>query len=322
MNYIQQAYKGRNEWYWYVLTILIVFVGWQFIGTIPLLVAAVLFSSDLDVFYKAAADNFMTLGMNKNLFLVLMILTFVMGLITLFICVKKLHKRSIKTLITSRKKIDWKRFWFAFLLWGGIALVTPFASIYASPETYTWNFKLVPFIILLGISLLLLPLQTSFEELLFRGYFIQGLGILAKNRWIPLLVTSVSFGLLHLANPEVTKLGYISMVFYIGTGLFYGIVTLMDEGTELSLGLHAINNIVAATLVTADWVALQTDALYIDYAEPSVNYEMFLPVLVLYPIMLVIFSKKYGWKNWKEKLTGEIKEPLPDNYRIMDIDDE
>ena len=109
------------------------------------------------------------------------------------------------------------------------------------------------------------------------------------------------------------------MVFYIGTGLFYGIVTLMDEGTELALGLHAINNIVAAILVTADWVALQTDALFIDSSDPSVNYEMFLPVFVLYPIMILIFSKKYGWKNWKEKLFGRVVKPieLEENYRIL-----
>ena len=93
----------------------------------------------------------------------------------------------------------------------------------------------------------------------------------------------------------------------------------MDEGTELALGLHAVNNIVAATLVTADWVAFQTDALYIDSAEPSVGYEMFFPVLVLYPIMLLVFSKKYGWGNWKEKLTGKIKKPLglEENYRVL-----
>ena len=74
------------------------------------------------------------------------------------------------------------------------------------------------------------------------------------------------------------------MVFYIGTGFFYGITTLMDEGTELALGLHASNNILAAFLVTTDWMVFQTDALFIDTSEPSVTWEMFLPVFVLYPL--------------------------------------
>jgi hypothetical protein len=109
------------------------------------------------------------------------------------------------------------------------------------------------------------------------------------------------------------------MVFYIGTGLFYGIVTLMDEGTELALGLHAINNIVAAFFVTTDWTVFQTEALYIDTSEPSVSWEMFFPVFVLYPLMLLLFSKKYGWKNWQEKLAGRITEPLnlQENHRVL-----
>jgi hypothetical protein len=149
---------------------------------------------------------------------------------------------------------------------------------------------------------------------------MQGIGILAKNRWVPLVITSVVFGLLHGTNPEVAKLGQVAMVFYIGTGFFYGIVTLMDEGTELALGLHAVNNIVAAFFVTTNWTVFQTDALYIDTSEPSAGWEMFLPVFVLYPIMLVIFSKKYGWTNWQENLTGKITAPvnLKENYRVLE----
>ena len=319
MNFIQQIYTGKNTWYLYVTTLCIVFIGWQVIGVVPLLITAILHSADMTEFSRAADNGFMTLGINSNLFLFLMILSFVGGLIALLLSVKYLHKRKMQSLITSRKKIDWNRFWFGFLLWGAIGGLVTVIGIYLSPETSVWNFKPVPFFTLLTVSLLFLPLQTSFEELLFRGYLMQGFGFLFKNKWLPLLITSVVFGLLHGANPEVEKLGYISMVFYIGTGLLFGIVTLMDEGTELALGLHAINNIIAAVLVTTDWTAFQTDALYIDTSEPSVGFEMFFPVLVLYPILLYVFSKKYGWSNWKEKLTGEVKKPITieDNYRVL-----
>jgi membrane protease YdiL (CAAX protease family) len=320
MNYIQQAYKGANEWYHWVFTILLVFFGWQILGLIPLVIVAIMHSVDLSEFTNASANNFMSLGINKNLFLFLTIIIFFTGLIALFMGVKYIHKRTFTSLVTSRKTIDWKRFWFGFFTWGIIAVTVICAGILISPEQYIWNFKAVPFFTLLAISFLFLPLQTSFEELLFRGYFMQGLGILAKNSWLPLVLTSVVFGLLHAANPEVEKLGYLSMVFYIGTGLFFGITTLMDQGTELSLGLHAINNIIAAFLVTTNWTVFQTDALYIDISEPSVGFEMIFPVLVLYPFMLFIFSKKYGWNNWKDKLTGKIEKPvnLKENYRILD----
>ena len=310
MNYIQQAYKGKKEWYHWMLTLFVVFVGWQFVGVIPLFVVASMHSASMSELVNSVKDNFMTLGIDNNLFLFLMILMFIFGLISLFVSVKFIHKRNFTALVTSREFIDWKRFWFGFILWGIIATVVIIFGIFISPENYIWNFEPVPFFTLLAVSFLFLPFQTSFEELLFRGYFMQGIGILARNRWLPLILTSVCFGLLHAANPEVQKLGSISMVFYIGTGLFYGMTTLMDEGTELSLGLHAVNNIIAAIFVTTNWTVFQTDALYVDTSEPSVGWEMFFPVFVLYPLMLFIFSRKYGWKNWIEKLSGKIEEPI------------
>ena len=320
MNYIQQAYKGKNEWYHWVLTIVLVFFGWQILGVIPLVMAAAAKSENVAQFSEFAKDNFMTAGIDKNFFLFLMIFTFFVGLLFLCIGIKYVHKRSITSLVTSRDKIDWKRFFYGFFVWGILAIVMSYVGVLLAPENFIWNFNATPFFILVAISFLFLPFQTSLEELLFRGYFMQGIGVLAKNRWVPLIITSVVFGLLHGANPEVAKLGQITMVFYIGTGLFYGIVTLMDEGTEIALGLHAINNITAAFFITTDWTVFQTDALFIDTSEPSVTWEMFLPVFVLYPIMLFVFSKNYGWSNWKEKLTGKIIKPvnLKENYRILD----
>lgn len=309
MNFIQQAYKGRTEWYWYLITLFIISIFWQFIGVIPLSVAAFLKVGSMDKFMEAAKDAFATVGLNSNLYLFLVLLTLIMGLVGLLIGIKFIHNRLIKTVVTSRNKIDWKRVFYAFGLWFSIFVVIITIGIFLDPENLIWNFKPIPFLILVLISLLFIPLQTSFEELLFRGYLMQGLGVLAKNRWIPLLVTSLIFGLLHGANPEVQKLGLGIMVFYIGTGLLFGITTLMDEGTELALGLHAANNIVAAIFITTDWTVFQTEALYIDTSEPSLGWETYLPVFVLYPIILFIFSKKYGWKNWTEKLFGKIEKP-------------
>jgi hypothetical protein len=101
-------------------------------------------------------------------------------------------------------------------------------------------------------------------------------------------------------------MGNIIFIYYIGTGLFLGVLTLMDEGMELALGFHAANNLVSALLVTSDWSAFQTHSIFKDIAEPQAGLDVILPVLVIYPILLFIFSKKYQWNNWKEKLTGKI----------------
>ena len=138
---------------------------------------------------------------------------------------------------------------------------------------------------------------------------MQGLGVFFKNRWVPLIFTSAIFGLLHIANPEVSKLGYTILIYYIGTGFFLGIITLMDEGLELALGFHAANNLITALLVTADWTAFQTDSVFRDVSSPTLGYDVYIPIFVVFPILVAIFSKKYKWSNWKEKLFGNIEKP-------------
>ena len=104
------------------------------------------------------------------------------------------------------------------------------------------------------------------------------------------------------------------MAFYIGTGLLLGIMTLMDDGLELALGFHLANNLMAALLITSDYSALQTDAIfrYTGQENPQAMLsEMLLTMAVSYPLILLIFAKKYKWHSWKEKLAGNVYEPKP-----------
>jgi membrane protease YdiL (CAAX protease family) len=305
--YIEQGYKGLNELWRYAVGVIIIFIGWQFLGAGPLvliLLAKALETGDYPTDVASIANL-----LGSNLFFFLALLTFVVGFLALYLTVKYLHKQSFRSLTTSRKSIDWKRVFFTFFLWAVISVGFIGLDIFISPEDYVYNFQPRPFLILLLIALIFIPIQTSFEEYFMRGYLMQGLGIAAKNRWVPLLGTSIFFGLLHVFNPEVAKIGYGVMVFYIGTGLFLGILTLMDDGLELALGFHASNNLTAAILVTAEWTAFQTNSIYKDISEPEIGWEVFAPVFIVYPIVLFILSKKYGWTNWKERLTGEVLPP-------------
>ena len=100
---------------------------------------------------------------------------------------------------------------------------------------------------------------------------MQGLGVLTKNRCVPLIFTSTLFGLMHIANPEIDKLGYLLLVHNVGTGCLLGIMTLMDEGLELELGFHDANNLMGALVLTADWTALQTHSILKDITEQEMT---------------------------------------------------
>ena len=243
---------------------------------------------------------------NYNLFL--MLLGFVGMLLSVALCNKLINGNSFLSLTTSRSKVDFNRIFYSFFLWSSISAFMIALGYFTAPENYIINFNLQPFLILAVIVIILIPIQTSAEEYLFRGYMMQSLGSIVRNRWFPLIATSIAFGLLHSANPEIAKFGNVVYVFYIGSGLFAGIMTLMDEGMELALGWHAANNMTAALLVTADWTALQTHSVLKDISNPDIMplSDVLIPVLVFFPAILLIFAKKYGWTDWQGKLFGKI----------------
>lgn len=294
--YIEQSKTSYNKLKYYLpLTLsFIVFMLFNFI-----------LSKDMDTttIMHRTIDQF---GVNGTF--VLSVFPLSMGCFIVWIWVKLVHKQTLVSLTTSRNTIDWKRIAFSFIIWSSITIVLTLLAYFFAPEEFVINYKPQKFWIFFVLAIVLLPLQTSFEEYLFRAYTMQGLGLATCSRAVPFIVTSLLFGLMHIANPEVEKMGYIILIYYIGTGFFLGILTLMDEGLELALGFHAANNVVGALLLTSDWSAFQTHSLLKSVAEPSAGFEIIFPVFVLYPLLLIIFGKKYNWQwsNWQNKLFGKL----------------
>jgi len=304
--YISKAYTGLTDIWRYAVGVVVVFIATQ-IGSLPFIIAIGMKTIQDDLSLEDIEDeNLMMNILDSNTTLALMLLGFAVGLAGLFIWVRSVHKQKLTALTTSRKKIDWGRVLFSFSLIAIVTIVLTIIDYKSNPEDYVLQFDAGLFAVLAIIAILLIPLQTSMEEYFFRGYLMQGIGVMAKNKWLPLIITSVAFGGLHYWNPEVDKIGSILMVYYIGTGFFLGIMTLMDEGLELALGFHAGNNLIGALLVSADWTVFQTESILLDVAEPSTGFDVLMPVLVMYPIFLAIMASRYKWKGWNEKLFGKV----------------
>lgn len=270
-----------------------------FIGQFPLLIAL----GQYDLLRPETIDDtkLMAETLGYNAFLSYLLISFVLALIALFIGVKYVLKRPILSVFTIRKKLDWKRLILAFALWFSVMGVL-LAIVINTTDQFEWNLNWATFPGLLAVSLLLIPIQTTCEEVIFRGYLLQLFSAYFKKGWISVLFTGVLFGLVHGSNPEVQKIGNVLLIYYIATGLFLGIMTLMDDGLELSMGYHAANNIFAALIVTNDWQAFQTDALFIDHGGPSFGWDSIITIVLLQPLIILLFAKIFKWKNWKKKL--------------------
>ena len=308
LDFFRNGFNGHHEWWRYLAGTLIIFIIWQ-IGSIPLIFAA---------FYKKAKNEGLKMlemtdpsdimnVLSPNLTFFLLLLSFVFGLAAVYFMIRVLHQQNVLSSLTARSKFDWGRSLFAFTLIAVLTIIATLVDYKLNPSHYEVSFQWQSFLILAVIAVAMVPLQTTFEEWFFRGYLMQGFGYIFKNRAVPFIVTSLFFGLLHIGNPEVEKLGYIVMVNYVGVGFFLGILTLMDEGLELAAGFHAANNLITALLVTAEWTAFSTPSILKDVSEPEVGFDVLIPVLVVYPIIVIVLAKRYQWTNWRQKLFGKVK---------------
>jgi len=292
------AFKGNNKFLTYLLGTILIIIITQIIGILPPLITLLVQAINNGNVDLNIISNISNATSSQNLNLLLMLFPFVLGFITYFIIIKYLHHKKIKDVITERPKFDIKRFIISFSVWGGLTLISLFFSVSSNNSSLVWNFQPQEFFVLLAIGLLILPMQTSFEEFLFRSYFMQGFAVTTKTRWAPLLVTSIVFGLLHSANPEVQEFGFLTaMPTYIIMGLVLGLTVVMDGGLEIALGLHYANNLFSSLLYTSDTSTLQTPALFLD-TKPEMSPFESVGILIYSIIFILICKRIFKWKDW------------------------
>lgn len=255
--FIAVAAEGRHSWKAYAATLLLVllaFFAFVFAGSffiaIALLAAGAI--ERLDVARLPWEAQFI-LGVG--------VYVFILG--ALLLGVRAFHRRRLITLVVAGPRLRWGRLLAAGGLWLALLAAGEVSTYALHPGAYTFNFDAGAFLALLPLALLLIPIQAATEELLFRGYLLQGLGRWTRRPWLALLITALLFGLLHGANPEVQAYGLgLMAVYYIGFGLFAGVITLLTNGLELAIGMHIANNLYGALLVTFPNSALPTPALF------------------------------------------------------------
>lgn len=309
--FFQKAQEGNNQVWRYVIVMLAIIAGY-IIGQLPMLLAIWRSISENPELSMSALEDFgndgdfSRFGINKNMGLTLLLMMFLGAFAVLFFIIKPVHQREFRTLITPSSRINWSRIFFGFFTWLTISLAIEAVAYGLSPSDYILQFNLSSFIPLLIIAVLLLPIQTSTEEFIFRGYLMQGIAnssILRKRnlnyKFTALIITSLLFGLVHSMNPEIQEFGFgIMQSYYVSAGLFLGILTIMDDGLELALGVHAATNFTGAVFVGYQGAAIQTDAIFV---TKSLNPNYMLIAFILMAVLfLLICKKKFGWSAFSK----------------------
>ena len=225
----------------------------------------------------------------------LFLLVFPFSLFALYLGQKYLHKRSLLSLHTAAKKIRWGRGFQAFIItWlvlGTFTVIGHFTGL--SP--IKGNFDPARFLMYTVVSLIFIPMQSSTEEIVFRGYLNQGFAHILKNKWIAFILTSVLFAAMHLSNPEALKgakdgILLLTMSSYFFFGFIACIMVWMDDGLESAIGFHAGNNCFAAIFVNYEGSVLPTPSLFM--ATPNTVIDVPTTLLAMCLIAAILYKTR------------------------------
>ncbi len=160
----------------------------------------------------------------------------------LWLVLRFLHKRPLRSLLGPTGTINWR-------LWrGAAAIILILAAIDATTTVLTTELlqqmPLIKWLTWLAPALCLLFLQTTAEEMVFRGYLQQQLAARFKSRWAWWVLPSVLFGLAHF-NPILFG-GNAWIIVAITTlmGLILADITARFGSLSPAMGLHFANNLV------------------------------------------------------------------------------
>jgi len=188
-------------------------------------------------------------------------------------------KERVMRMFTLTGSFSIQRTFAGFAIWLAIGLGGILLLELANPGVVRWTFNPVGALPYIVVALLLLPIQTTAEELFFRGWLLQWSDNGRRRRWVLATLNGVLFALPHLANPEVAGEDLIRIIGYVAIGFGWAWVTLRDRTLELAIGAHAANNISAALLVG-----------YVGSAIPSVSFWTMERIPVLQEVLLGVAS--------------------------------
>lgn len=227
---------------------------------------------------------------------------FLVMAIGIAVATKLLLNCSFTALVTDSPSFRFSLFFKSFCIYVASLVCFLLIDLLLHPGYYAWGpgsgkeklAMLVP-------TLLITPIQTSSEEVLFRILPVRVLfkGHLAKKTKKVLgasLLTMVLFTSVHLANQEIVQADQsLYVLFFYGIfGLVVTFVSLKTGGFEFALAVHAANNLFIALICNYETSSLPSHSLLVTNRPVGTVMDVvqLLVSLLLAALLVRPFSEK------------------------------
>jgi hypothetical protein len=288
-SYLDWVFRGRSAWWLYV------------IGMIVLLVNIKLLSAIFSFPFTIFLGPFVVGSLAGNLLVQEISFIFVLIVPPLFVWL--VHKRPGWSVALPGLKFEgWKMgmgFFFSGLTLLGTyilyALLGGGKFSFASPE-------LQAYLPLFFVALFVMLIQTSAEEVTFRGYFMQSFRRFTANPVIIILLTGLAFAIPHLPNLVIMKMPWYAVVLYWFDGSLLAWLAYRTHSLWMPIGWHFANNFLLTVLLGEKTVTDVVQGLPLFVLDKIPSLEMIIVAKVL-PSLVSVFI--LAWLiSRREKNTG------------------
>ena len=279
-SYLDHARDGHGSWPYYLVGLLLVLLAWLYAGGLLSVLLAFLVSPGTTV---ASLDS---IGGAAGL--AVSLVAFVPFLLATPLVVRYVLGRPWRTVVTGASQIAWGRAAVGAAAWFALVAVGSAIDWLLHRDDYRFSFEPSRFLPFLLVALLLIPVQTSAEEVFFRGYLMQWERLATSNRWLLAGINGLLFAVPHLANPEARGAWWYAWLVWFVYGAGWAWVSARDGGIELAVGAHAANNIFGVLVVGYDAGALPVGSVW---TTSTLDLPLTIAAAVVVQVLFVLLTR-------------------------------
>lgn len=207
-----------------------------------------LFGSEVLTFSGDPLENFMT----SRVGFVASLLTFAGIWIGVWAAMRLLHRERLSRLLGNSARISWSGFLNGLIAVLLTSVLSELCIYVMLPELAPGSISVPVWLLFLLPALFLGFVQTSAEELLFRGYLLRGLAYRFRSPWVWAFLPTLVFTTLHW-NTAVPLT--MNVAVFVSIGAFAAMLVLLVYATGnlgAAMGAHLGNNATGFLLVSHD----------------------------------------------------------------------
>lgn len=293
--YVDAARNGKNALWRIVLAVTVIAVVWVvaavalfFAGVAAILVRDGYWPFGLDEIFEALDYKALVA---TPLGTVAMLLAVASLWIAVWLALRIVHRRSIRDLFGIERRLNWPDFARSTIVTLVVGIVLGPIALLIDPTVIRNSISLTDWLAAAPLLLVALFLQTSAEELAFRGYLQQALAARFATPVIWLGLPTMLFTLLHWHGEGTTAMNFAGLFIILGFSLCMTWLLMASGNLAAAMGAHFGNNIGVLMLFTYE-PDLGAAALFMGRAVSDPNWTVPQAVMfALYGVLVIAVAQ-------------------------------